>query len=77
VVSVRLPTIGLDSMLPEIVIDLLSFLLLIILKEFTPAIDYTLKAALDDTISRTISSVIECIQSVVRDFSYDKSYNIV
>lgn len=36
-----------------------------------------LKAALDDTMARTIPRMIECIQSLVRDFSYDKSYNIL
>jgi len=35
------------------------------------------KTALDDTISRTISRMIKCIQSIVRNFSYDKSNNIV
>jgi len=38
---IYLPTIGLDSMLSEIVMGWLSFLLLI-LKEFSPAVDYTL-----------------------------------
>jgi len=39
---IYLPTIRLNSMLSEIVMGWLSFLLLIILKEFSPAVDYTL-----------------------------------